>query len=84
MKGEKEGEDGNEAKGRDKSFPAGNSDASRDLFRCQTTLDPTSPAPCGEDVSKDVLGHPWEETLSGQITVFCQITTDAFDVLVCK
>ncbi len=51
--------------------PCGALTASRDLFRCQTTLAPTSTAPCGEDVSEDVLGQPWEETMSEQITAFC-------------
>lgn len=64
--------------------PCGDSDASRDLFRCQTTLAPTSTAPCGKDVSEDVLGQPWEESMSEQITAFCQIITDAFDVGECK
>lgn len=64
--------------------PCGESDASRDLFRPQTTLAPTSTAPCGEDVSEDVLGQPWEETMSEQISAFCQITTVAFDVRECK
>lgn len=41
---------------------------------------PTSTAPCGEDVSDDVLGQPWEESMSEQITAFHQITTDVFDV----
>lgn len=56
------------------------SDVSRDLFRCQTTLAPTSTAPHGEDVSEDVLGQPWEETMSEQLSAFCQITTVTFDV----
>lgn len=58
----------------------GDSDASWDLFCCQTRLAPTSTAPYGEDVSEDVLGQPWEETMSEKITAFRQITTDAFDV----
>lgn len=58
----------------------GSLSASQDLFCCPTTLAPTSTAPCGEDVSEDVLGQPWEETISEQITAFCQITTRAFDV----
>lgn len=57
----------------------GSLSASQDLFCCPTTLAPTSTAPCGEDVSEDVLGQPWEE-----ITAFCQITTRAFDVGYCK
>ena len=64
--------------------PCGNPDASWDLFHCQTTRAPTSTAPRGEDVSEDVLGQPWEETMSEQISAFCQITTAAFDVGVCK
>lgn len=64
--------------------PCGDSDVSWDLFRCQATLAPTSTAPYGEDVSEDVLGQPWEETMSEQITAFCQITADAFDVRECK
>lgn len=60
--------------------PCRDSDASRDLFCCQTTLAPTSTAPRGEDVSEDVLGQPWEETMSEQIRAFCQITTDVFDL----
>ncbi|KAK1901340.1 Disintegrin and metalloproteinase domain containing protein 17 like [Dissostichus eleginoides] len=38
------------------------------------TLAPTSTAPCGQDVSEDVLGQPWEEIMSEQISTFCQIT----------
>lgn len=60
--------------------PCRDSDASRDLFCCRTTLAPTSTAPHGEDVSEDVLGQPWEETMSEQIRAFCQITTDVFDL----
>ena len=64
--------------------PRGYADASRDLFHCQTTRAPTSTAPCGVDVSEDVLGQPWEETMSDQISSFCQITTSAFHVRECK
>lgn len=62
--------------------PCRDSDASRDLFCCRTTLVPTSTAPCGEDVSEDVLGQPWEETMSQQITElnFCQFIAVTFDV----
>lgn len=28
-------------------------------------------------MSGDVLGQPWEETMSEPITAFCQITADA-------
>lgn len=63
--------------------PCGDSDASWDLFCRRTTLAPTSTAPCGEDVSEDVLGQPWEEIMSEQITAFFQITTVAFDVREC-
>lgn len=59
--------------------PCGDSDVSRGLFCCQATLTPTSTAPCGEDVSEDVLGQPWEETMSEPITAFRQITTGVFD-----
>ncbi|CAB1451155.1 unnamed protein product [Pleuronectes platessa] len=47
--------------------PRGYADASRDLFHCQTTLAPTSTAPCGVDVSEDVL-----ETLDGLFTCIPQ------------
>lgn len=60
--------------------PCRDSDASRPAFCCQTTLAPTSTAPRGEVVSEDVLGQPWEETMSEQIRAFCQITTDVFDL----
>lgn len=76
----KKEDDGNEAEGRDKRSPRKNREASRGLFCCQTTPAPTSTAPCGEDVLDDVLGQPWEESMSEQITTFCQITTDVFDV----
>lgn len=48
--------------GKRQEFPAGTPTTSRDLFCHRTTLAPTSAAPCGEDVSGDVLGQPWEET----------------------
>lgn len=63
--------------------PCRDSDASQDLFCCRTTLVPTSTAPCGEDVSEDVLRQPWEETMSEQIIAFCQITAVTFDVREC-
>lgn len=66
--------------GEETRSPCWDPDASWDLFHCQTTLAPTSTAPCGEDVSEDVLGQPWEETMSEQISSFCQITTCAFHV----
>ncbi|KAK5872810.1 hypothetical protein PBY51_013472 [Eleginops maclovinus] len=54
--------------------PCGDSNASWDLFHCRTKLAPTSTAPCGEDVSEDDLGQPWEEAMSEQISTVCQIT----------
>lgn len=45
------------------SSPRGDCGASQDLFQCQTTLALTSTIPHVEDVSGDVLGQPWEETV---------------------
>lgn len=72
-------------RGRDKSLPAGRSRVPRGTcFAVRPTLAPTSTAPCGEDVSEDVLGQPWEDTQSAQITTLCQTTAAAFDVYQCK